>query len=55
MASVAISTLGCKVNAYESESTAQALRLRGYQTVDFKEKADVYIIFTCAVTNTAAM
>ena len=44
MASVAISTLGCKVNAYESESTAQALRLRGYQTVDFKEKADVYII-----------
>ena len=54
MASVAISTLGCKVNAYESESTAQALRLRGYQTVDFKEKADVYIIFTCAVTNTAA-
>ena len=54
MASVAISTLGCKVNAYESESTAQALRQRGYQTVDFKEKADVYIIFTCAVTNTAA-
>lgn len=54
MTTVAISTLGCKVNAYESESTAQALRQRGYQTVDFKEKADVYIIFTCAVTNTAA-
>ena len=54
MTTVAISTLGCKVNAYESESTLQELRKRGYQEVDFKEKADVYIIFTCAVTNTAA-
>lgn len=54
MTTFAISTLGCKVNSYESESTAEALRQKGYAEVSFKEKADVYLIFTCAVTNTAA-
>lgn len=54
MTTFAISTLGCKVNSYESESTAEALRHKGYAEVSFKEKADVYLVFTCAVTNTAA-
>lgn len=50
----AISCLGCKVNTYEAGSINQSLKEKGYQEVDFKENADVYIIFTCAVTNTAA-
>lgn len=50
----AISCLGCKVNTYEAESIGQSLRMMGYQEVDFKEEADVYLVFTCAVTNTAA-
>lgn len=50
----AISCLGCKVNTYEAESIGQSLRTLGYKEVDFKEEADVYLIFTCAVTNTAA-
>lgn len=54
MTTFAIATLGCKVNAYESESYVQALNDFGYEEVDFKSKADIYIINTCAVTNTAA-
>ncbi|MEG0177463.1 tRNA (N(6)-L-threonylcarbamoyladenosine(37)-C(2))-methylthiotransferase MtaB [Anaerorhabdus sp.] len=50
----AISCLGCKVNTYEAESISQSLKLKGYIEVGFKETADVYLIFTCAVTNTAA-
>ncbi|MEG0077757.1 tRNA (N(6)-L-threonylcarbamoyladenosine(37)-C(2))-methylthiotransferase MtaB [Anaerorhabdus sp.] len=50
----AISCLGCKVNTYEAESIGQSLRGLNFQEVDFKEEADVYLIFTCAVTNTAA-
>ena len=54
MTTFAISTLGCKVNSYESEAyIAKCLEL-GYQQVDFKEKADIYLINTCAVTNTAS-
>lgn len=49
--SVAIATLGCKVNQYESSSLAEMFRARGYQVVDFKDKADVYVINTCTVTN----
>lgn len=54
MTRFAISTLGCKVNTYESEGYIQALLDKGYQEVNFKELADVYIINTCAVTNMAA-
>ncbi len=54
MTTFAISTLGCKVNAYESQGYAQGLRDLGFQEVSFKEAADIYIINTCAVTNTAA-
>lgn len=54
MTTFAMARLGCKVNTYEAESIATALKSRGMIEVDFKEKADVYCIFTCAVTNTAA-
>ena len=51
---LAMCTLGCKVNTYEAQSVLEKLKDQGYEEVDFKEKADVYVIFTCAVTNTAA-
>lgn len=54
MKSYAICTLGCKVNTYEAQSVNQQLKLKGYSEKDFKESCDIYIIFTCAVTNTAA-
>lgn len=54
MNTFAIATLGCKVNTYESESYVQGLTALDFHEVDFKESADVYIINTCAVTNTAA-
>lgn len=53
MMTFAIATLGCKVNTYESQGYESALLEKGYEQVSFKEKADVYIINTCAVTNTA--
>ncbi len=54
MKTFAIATLGCKVNTFESESYIESLSESGYQQVDFKESADIYIINTCSVTNTAA-
>ncbi len=48
---VAIATLGCKVNQYESSSLTEMFKARGYEVVDYKEKADVYIINTCTVTH----
>lgn len=53
MTTFALSTLGCKVNSYESQAYVQGLLQLGYTEVDFKECADIYIINTCAVTNTA--
>ncbi|HBQ74614.1 MAG TPA: tRNA (N(6)-L-threonylcarbamoyladenosine(37)-C(2))-methylthiotransferase MtaB [Erysipelotrichaceae bacterium] len=53
MTTFAIATLGCKENTYESQGYESALLEKGYEQVSFKEKADVYIINTCAVTNTA--
>ncbi len=50
---VAIYTLGCKVNAYESEYMLDQFRQHNYEVVDFKDEADVYIINTCTVTNTS--
>ena len=43
--------LGCKVNQVESEAIAEAFAERGYEIVDINEKADVYVINTCTVTN----
>ena len=45
--------LGCKVNSYETEAMQQLLEEAGYEIVSFHEKADVYIINTCSVTNIA--
>ncbi|MCR5082774.1 MAG: tRNA (N(6)-L-threonylcarbamoyladenosine(37)-C(2))-methylthiotransferase MtaB [Parasporobacterium sp.] len=49
----AIHNLGCKVNSYEAESMREQLINNGYEMVDFSEKADVYIVNTCSVTNIA--
>ena len=48
---VGICTLGCKVNIYESEFVESLLKKNNYQIVDFTDKADIYIINTCSVTN----
>ena len=53
MLKVALHNLGCKVNAFETEAMAQKLEDAGYEIVPFNEKADVYIINTCSVTNMA--
>ncbi len=50
---VGIYTLGCKVNAYESEYVMSLFKERGYEIVPFTEKCDIYIINTCSVTNTS--
>ncbi len=52
MKTVGFLTLGCKVNTYESEAMLKLFHQDGYQEVDFKDKADVYVINTCTVTNT---
>ena len=46
-------TLGCKVNSYETEVNIEMFKKNGYEIVPFNEKADVYVINTCSVTNTA--
>ena len=48
---LAIATLGCKVNQYESEAIAEQFTRAGYITVDFSDRADVYIVNTCTVTH----
>jgi threonylcarbamoyladenosine tRNA methylthiotransferase MtaB len=48
---VAICTLGCKVNQYESAALAQSFKEKGYRIVDFKDLADIYIVNTCTVTH----
>ena len=53
MPKAALHNLGCKVNAYETEAMKQQLAERGYEIVPFDQKADVYIINTCSVTNIA--
>ena len=49
----AIHTLGCRVNTYESDAIAQAMRAAGFSETGFSEPADVYIVNTCTVTNVA--
>ena len=53
MTTVAIATLGCKVNQFESESLMDSLEQRGYSLVPPGEKADIVIINTCTVTHRA--
>jgi len=47
---VAIYTLGCKVNQYETQAMEQELTARGHELVDFSQPADAYVINTCSVT-----
>lgn len=51
MHTVALTTLGCKVNQAETEAIAGLFRQRGYRVLPFNEIADVYVINTCSVTN----
>ena len=48
---VAFITLGCKVNQYESNGMAQKFLEKGYKVVEHTEKADIYVVNTCTVTN----
>ena len=50
---VAFHNLGCKVNSYELDIMRQKMEEHGYISVPFEEKADVYVINTCTVTNIA--
>lgn len=53
MKNVAFHNLGCKVNSYEMDYVQQILLEKGYTVVPFEEKADIYIVNTCTVTNIA--
>lgn len=48
---VAFYTLGCKVNQYETNGMIQEFKIKGYEVVEFNEKADIYVVNTCTVTN----
>jgi threonylcarbamoyladenosine tRNA methylthiotransferase MtaB len=50
---VAFATLGCKLNFSETSTIARSFEEKGFKKVNFKEKADVYVINTCSVTDTA--
>lgn len=51
MPRVAFTTLGCKVNQFETEILEGLFKKRGYEVVDFDQPADVYVINTCSVTH----
>lgn len=51
MKKVAFCTLGCKVNQYETNAMEESFINLGYKVVNFEEKADIYVINTCTVTN----
>ncbi|HID98450.1 MAG TPA: tRNA (N(6)-L-threonylcarbamoyladenosine(37)-C(2))-methylthiotransferase MtaB [Thermodesulfobacteriaceae bacterium] len=51
---VAVYTLGCKVNQFESAAIAEDFRAAGAEIVSYREEADIYIVNTCAVTSRAA-
>ncbi len=51
MKTVAFITLGCKVNQYETNAMTQQFIEKGYKIVEHTEKADIYIVNTCTVTN----
>lgn len=50
---VSFYTLGCKVNLYETETIINKFKKKGYEIVDFNDKADIVVINTCTVTNTS--
>lgn len=51
MNKIAFTTLGCKVNLYDSEAMAELFAEKGYEIADFDDVADIYVINTCTVTN----
>lgn len=51
--SVAFYTLGCKLNFSETSTIARSFENEGFSRVDFSEKADIYVINTCSVTENA--
>ncbi len=51
MKRVALYTLGCKVNQYETQAVSELFAKAGYTIVDFEDAADVYVINTCTVTS----
>lgn len=51
MPKVAFTTLGCKVNQFETEVMEGLFKERDYDIVDFQEQADVYVLNTCSVTH----
>lgn len=52
MKTIAVYTLGCKVNQYDTEAMLESFERAGYVSVPFPEAADVYLINTCTVTGT---
>jgi threonylcarbamoyladenosine tRNA methylthiotransferase MtaB len=50
---VVFKTIGCKVNQYETGTLRQSFIRNGYQVVEFRDNADIYIINTCSVTGEA--
>ena len=48
---IAFKTLGCRLNQFETDSLASEFHNAGYKLVDFEDKADVYVVNTCTVTN----
>lgn len=50
----AVYTLGCKVNYFESEALKEQFRRHGFSVVEGGEKADIYVVNSCAVTHQAA-
>ncbi len=48
---IAFTTLGCKVNLYDTEAMIELFEKEGYTLVDFDDIADIYVINTCTVTN----
>jgi threonylcarbamoyladenosine tRNA methylthiotransferase MtaB len=51
--SIAFHTLGCKLNYSETSTISRLMEKEGYEKKDFDEKADVYVINTCSVTENA--
>ena len=51
MPKVALTTLGCKVNQFETETMEGLFKQKGYEIVPFEETADFYVINTCSVTS----
>lgn len=49
----ALTTLGCKVNHYETEAMRELFIADGWEIVDFSQAADVYVVNTCTVTQTS--